>query len=196
MPSRPQPATRMGTLTITPATRRQRPDSRAPRLATILLALSVLCACFKVKYNQTVIYVRVVGETGIEPVTPDLEGPCSIQLSYSPACGASCHLTHPLPARSEWRWTHSAKSFIDRDRSLAPHFARLFQDRLQRSFCDRYRPGNKTLVMCGIGIPAAILIGRAKRLRKFPGYTFCLCDSCVSSDHNGESYWYINNEFC
>ncbi len=26
----------------------------------------------------------VVGETGIEPVTPDLEGPCSIQLSYSP----------------------------------------------------------------------------------------------------------------
>jgi hypothetical protein len=26
----------------------------------------------------------MVGETGIEPVTPDLEGPCSIQLSYSP----------------------------------------------------------------------------------------------------------------
>ncbi len=29
---------------------------------------------------------EVVGETGIEPVTPDLEGPCSIQLSYSPQC--------------------------------------------------------------------------------------------------------------
>jgi hypothetical protein len=28
--------------------------------------------------------IEVVGETGIEPVTPDLEGPCSIQLSYSP----------------------------------------------------------------------------------------------------------------
>ncbi len=28
--------------------------------------------------------MEVVGETGIEPVTPDLEGPCSIQLSYSP----------------------------------------------------------------------------------------------------------------
>ncbi len=27
----------------------------------------------------------VVGEAGIEPATPDLEGPCSIQLSYSPA---------------------------------------------------------------------------------------------------------------
>ena len=30
--------------------------------------------------------VRVVGEAGIEPTTPSLEGSCSIQLSYSPAC--------------------------------------------------------------------------------------------------------------
>ena len=29
--------------------------------------------------------VRVVGEAGIEPTTPSLEGSCSIQLSYSPA---------------------------------------------------------------------------------------------------------------
>lgn len=28
----------------------------------------------------------VVGEAGIEPATPSLEGSCSIQLSYSPAC--------------------------------------------------------------------------------------------------------------
>ena len=28
--------------------------------------------------------VKLVGEAGIEPTTPDLEGPCSIQLSYSP----------------------------------------------------------------------------------------------------------------
>jgi hypothetical protein len=27
----------------------------------------------------------VVGEAGLEPATPDLEGRCSIQLSYSPA---------------------------------------------------------------------------------------------------------------
>src|SRR5271168_521075 len=27
----------------------------------------------------------LVGEAGLEPATPDLEGPCSIQLSYSPA---------------------------------------------------------------------------------------------------------------
>jgi hypothetical protein len=26
----------------------------------------------------------MVGEAGIEPTTPDLEGLCSIQLSYSP----------------------------------------------------------------------------------------------------------------
>ncbi len=30
----------------------------------------------------------MVGETGIEPVTPDLEGRCSIQLSYSPIAAA------------------------------------------------------------------------------------------------------------
>ena len=30
-------------------------------------------------------HVRVVGEAGIEPTTPSLEGSCSIQLSYSPA---------------------------------------------------------------------------------------------------------------
>src|SRR5208337_3059274 len=29
----------------------------------------------------------LVGETGIEPVTPSLEGSCSIRLSYSPASG-------------------------------------------------------------------------------------------------------------
>ena len=29
----------------------------------------------------------MVGEAGIEPATPSLEGSCSIQLSYSPVCG-------------------------------------------------------------------------------------------------------------
>ena len=29
---------------------------------------------------------RMVGEAGLEPATPGLEGRCSIQLSYSPAC--------------------------------------------------------------------------------------------------------------
>ena len=32
--------------------------------------------------------MRVVGEAGIEPTTPSLEGSCSIQLSYSPACAS------------------------------------------------------------------------------------------------------------
>ena len=37
---------------------------------------------------RTLLETGVVGEAGIEPATPDLEGPCSIQLSYSP-----CHLS-------------------------------------------------------------------------------------------------------
>jgi hypothetical protein len=31
--------------------------------------------------------ITLVGEAGIEPTTPGLEGRCSIQLSYSPARG-------------------------------------------------------------------------------------------------------------
>ena len=30
------------------------------------------------------VFLRMVGEAGIEPTTPGLEGRCSIQLSYSP----------------------------------------------------------------------------------------------------------------
>ena len=37
-------------------------------------------------WYRTSLDCEMVGETGIEPVTPDLEGPCSIQLSYSPQC--------------------------------------------------------------------------------------------------------------
>ena len=33
---------------------------------------------------EYVIHYKVVGEAGIEPTTPGLEGRCSIQLSYSP----------------------------------------------------------------------------------------------------------------
>lgn len=34
--------------------------------------------------------VCVVGEAGIEPATPSLEGSCSIRLSYSPTRGEVC----------------------------------------------------------------------------------------------------------
>ena len=49
----------------------------------------------------------LVGEAGIEPTTPSLEGSCSIQLSYSPApvlivCpGVACFMAQvPLIAKS------------------------------------------------------------------------------------------------
>ena len=58
---------------------------------------------------------RLVGEAGIEPATPSLEGSCSIQLSYSPACFdcmragcASIHRntekTHPCCAPAMHGW--------------------------------------------------------------------------------------------
>ena len=34
--------------------------------------------------NNKLLHITVVGEAGIEPTTPGLEGRCSIQLSYSP----------------------------------------------------------------------------------------------------------------
>jgi hypothetical protein len=36
------------------------------------------------RMRQDLWMLKMVGEAGIEPATPDLEGPCSIQLSYSP----------------------------------------------------------------------------------------------------------------
>jgi hypothetical protein len=42
----------------------------------------------------------MVGEAGLEPATPDLEGRCSIQLSYSPGWfsrdAGRARGTHPL----------------------------------------------------------------------------------------------------
>ena len=36
-------------------------------------------------YRCTLVILLLVGEAGLEPATPGLEGRCSIQLSYSPA---------------------------------------------------------------------------------------------------------------
>jgi hypothetical protein len=51
-------------------------------LGAISPRMSVFCGI----HEPLEIYLDgvMVGETGIEPVTPDLEGPCSIRLSYSP----------------------------------------------------------------------------------------------------------------
>ena len=38
----------------------------------------------KIRVGRTYWFSRVVGEAGLEPTTPGLEGRCSIQLSYSP----------------------------------------------------------------------------------------------------------------
>jgi len=38
----------------------------------------------------------MVGEAGLEPTTPGLEGRCSIQLSYSPVFPIAYHLRSPL----------------------------------------------------------------------------------------------------
>ena len=42
------------------------------------------------KLDPTNRLIQVVGEAGLEPTTPGLEGRCSIQLSYSPGF---CHCT-------------------------------------------------------------------------------------------------------
>ena len=44
---------------------------------------------------------KMVGEAGIEPATPSLEGWCSIQLSYSPLQGHSS----PVGLCGHWEWT-------------------------------------------------------------------------------------------
>ena len=48
---------------------------------------------------------QVVGEAGIEPTTPGLEGRCSIQLSYSPAlilyCSVASAQNAPVKAARE-----------------------------------------------------------------------------------------------
>ena len=40
------------------------------------------------RHSWTFLEVVIMGEAGIEPTTPGLEGRCSIQLSYSPAVAA------------------------------------------------------------------------------------------------------------
>jgi hypothetical protein len=62
----------------------------------------------------------LVGEAGLEPATPGLEGRCSIQLSYSPAEG--CHKTIVAPRRF-WRpgsWARIWRSPGQAERGLVP----------------------------------------------------------------------------
>ena len=58
---------------------------------------------------EYVIHYKVVGEAGIEPTTPGLEGRCSIQLSYSPRrsliltlVGGKVHLQIPPGPSGEY----------------------------------------------------------------------------------------------
>ena len=60
--------------------------------------------------------LRVVGEAGIEPTTPGLEGRCSIRLSYSPAFFHSS--VEPAPAgqsggRTAWTKMRSAVASVE-----------------------------------------------------------------------------------
>ena len=44
----------------------------------------------------------MVGEAGIEPTTPSLEGSCSIQLSYSPGVRRTSELIVPAGCVRRW----------------------------------------------------------------------------------------------
>ena len=50
--------------------------------------------------NGILAWNGVVGEAGIEPTTPSLEGSCSIQLSYSPC--ASFLIVAGMSGTREW----------------------------------------------------------------------------------------------